>query len=237
MKVSRLSSPHRNGFSLVEILVVVAIIGVLAALLFPAVRGVLEANNRSSAMANLRNLQRINEQYAVDSGGRYFPLQATGGSWWYQLDGFNEYSGFTGPVNQRGRQKLLTRPGLKIPANRTWPDFSANREQLVENTTSTGQPRMSEGHIKMQIVEPSKKMAFCEGTFILVRRSQRESYDGTENRVGGSFAPAYRNPMPKTPDNPQGQGALVAFFDGHVELVSRGFMSTNTFIWEPYTSR
>ena len=69
---------HRRAFTLVEMLVVIAIIAILASLLFPALRGVRAKGMETDCANNLRQIGTALYQYASTYGGT-FP-QATGNS-------------------------------------------------------------------------------------------------------------------------------------------------------------
>lgn len=67
------SVPARRGFTLAELLVVVAIVGLLVAIAVPAVRGARDSGRTAASLSNLRQCTAVALAYTADYAG-LFPL-------------------------------------------------------------------------------------------------------------------------------------------------------------------
>ena len=109
------SQATRVGFTLVELMVVIAVIGVLIAILIPVLGSIAHRSRVIEDMSNLRSLQMAHYQYAVDSKGHFADAGMAHGGLsnesiaWLNLIG--EYVDIDGVV----RSPLDTSPHWIIP--------------------------------------------------------------------------------------------------------------------------
>ena len=65
-----MSNPRQRGFTLIEMLTVIAIVAVLAALLFPVFTNARRSAKKATAISNVRQLATAQLMYAMDSDDR-----------------------------------------------------------------------------------------------------------------------------------------------------------------------
>ena len=66
MRITLKKTRHQHGFTLVELLIVVAIIGILAALAIPSLQNALQRAKQKATMADMRTIGTALEMYATD---------------------------------------------------------------------------------------------------------------------------------------------------------------------------
>ena len=80
----------RSGFTLVELLVVIAVIGILVGMLFPAIQTVRNAARRTGCLNNLRQLMLASQNYESSNGKFPKAVNVDGGSIFLDLSTYLE---------------------------------------------------------------------------------------------------------------------------------------------------
>ncbi|MFQ3670161.1 MAG: prepilin-type N-terminal cleavage/methylation domain-containing protein [Verrucomicrobiia bacterium] len=230
------SSP---AFSLVELLIVIAIIAVLIAISIPTTQFVISRAQTQTTISNLRTLQQANLLFANDNNGFTVPAQVNGnwsGGMWFQNELFLSYLGV--PLTDRmwdedwpkyaksgipsacpnqppGKVDRQASIGINLGLRQHWPQADGSYADLSFNVN--------------QIKNPSRAMAFADAKDTWIRMDRADSWNG-DHGPWYNMAIAYRNGAKA--DGTGGKAAVV-FFDGHVELLSREQVVGNWELWIP----
>lgn len=105
-------TPRSVAFTVVELLVVVAIVGILAALLLPVLSGAKERAKRAACLNNLRQLGIAVRLYADDNSNILPNGVSDFGSDWPPVVSTNTWQAF---VRYTGNEKVIGCPGLRNP--------------------------------------------------------------------------------------------------------------------------
>ena len=205
------STLRRSGFTLVEILVTVAIIGVLAALAVPALRDSNTKAENVRCVSNLRKLVAAAILYGSENNTGYLPVisnnpaNGTDHNHWMFNDNYLSAMGDT-PAKRAAdlsatfrcptAGRLKNPSGIQYGMNVTGIDINANYNTPGWSPNMRGIPR------------PSEKIYLMDALDWMVQSNRAANYvPGTKIEATTTYTPAFRH-----------KGiAHAAFFDGHVE--------------------
>jgi len=108
---ARFHSAARKGFTLVEILIVVVILGILAAIVIPQFTSASESAKASSLVSQLQTIRSQLEFYQIQHNGNYPDLADlnTDGAMWDRMTTTTDSSGaVTGSRQERRRGRQGT---------------------------------------------------------------------------------------------------------------------------------
>jgi prepilin-type N-terminal cleavage/methylation domain-containing protein/prepilin-type processing-associated H-X9-DG protein len=212
----------RHGFSLTEMLVVLAIMAVLAAILLPSLVRQQSAAAAAKCVGNLRSISAGLMAYAAENDGKLIPSAARGstglngaGLNWYRV--LEPYMGHP----QRS---------LDAPADLPWQQCPGKRFPVVNNlTVGYGWNFMNFGHDVLnsatwgrgensrlsQVAQPART--------IIIGDSQDEILPGQD------FVHRYiYEGVTRMPRRHSGRGNFL-FLDGHVQALTPEEVSANNF--------
>lgn len=157
---------QRHGLTLVELLVVLAIVAILIALLLPAVQRVREAAARMQSMNNLRQIALATHHYA-NTHRDYLPC----------VDGFNYGAGTSEYSLYVGILPFLEQGGVYKHYVSQYPPNSADDSYLIRTYVSPSDPSLS---------HPAKgRASYAANAVVFAPRTKLGSAfrDGTSNTI------------------------------------------------------
>jgi prepilin-type N-terminal cleavage/methylation domain len=156
--------PRHSAFTLIELLTVIAIIGILAAIIIPVTGRVRESAKSARCLANLRQLGLATNLYAQDNKG-YYPfgyIKATDVRWHHLI---HSYLGVVTPTNTEKTRSTSVhlcpseRTELASASDQHRTNYSANPQVMREKKDDSTQARKTSA-----VLRPSQVVIIADGT-------------------------------------------------------------------------
>lgn len=241
MTFHQASSHPRRGFTLVELLVVITIIVVLAALSIGTTVRMRDQAFKANSLRNISQLQIANASYAADHSGNYVPIYAYNdqgvriGNWYQNTDFLSNLAGDIRDASgdpARSAPVSMLDPKV-VRAKRSFHHSMAASYGMNDNGIAGAHgPGAAPSHNVNRVPNPSESMAFATATDFRVTYNSRFKWKGVDGKTSDGGI-AYRF----------GDKALVVYFDGHVSEVTKGKMRNidtqggkNSSFWNPRTN-
>jgi len=213
---------RRPAFSLIELLVAIAVIGILAALSVTAIGEMRLQGQITRNLSNLRNLQLANIAYATDHNGLYVPGCS--------FDGDGRLG------NTWVSNKTFLCQYLGLPSNLRWPTemrspmavMLYDEDGLILNNSygynftglaSYGTPNASRQATVAGVGEPAATLAFADALDWQIQMNGADRYRGREEGQNNAIAYRYNG------------RAGVVHFDGHAAMLRREEVVGNEKLW------
>ncbi len=208
------------GFTLVELLTVIAVIGVLVAITIPVVGGMRKKANTAKAISNIRQLVTAHIAYAADHRGKV-PLKYTAGSSPVWQETLAPYLNVTVPNDGAGKRRLRQDPStvFNVPDSKPFDERSAAAASIARNW----ELRSSNWDYRLNVVpNPSR--------IILLGECEEKNVDEVSGlRADQTTAASNQGALPGF-RRAEGTKALMGYCDGHVEALGRAqLVATGTF--------
>jgi len=199
------------GFTLVEMLVVIGIIVLLAALAFPAIQSTINSAKSAEAVSNLKQIGVMIGNYAADNGNRLPPGRQLGTGFFFQQM-LAQHAGLWRQGQIPGLPEVFFDPclsGKPLPQH-PWGSFGVNTAVVPVNTFQEQGPRM------VTIANPSQTVIMASTSAGPISGTYSSSWmlEGLKFTQQGISAAIFG------PD-PRNAGAAASLFaDGHIERLN-----------------
>jgi prepilin-type N-terminal cleavage/methylation domain-containing protein/prepilin-type processing-associated H-X9-DG protein len=197
------------GFTLTEVLVVIAIVGVMATLLLPILRKGREAARMSVCLSNLRQVSVAAGSYAADNGGSFPPF-------WNWLHATSGQAGFPQDITTGALYPYLKNKATYLcPTDRlalnSGPEARSKSVTSIRNNSYAMNCALCHQHDASKFLAPDRTLLWMEANL------DREDNGGVAGPVAGPSACKFI-PEPISTRH-SGLGHLL-YADLHVQRVS-----------------
>ena len=248
MNQTREKTYFRNGFSLIEVLVTIAVIAILLTILVPVIGSVRNSAKTTKSLSNLRQIASAMQMYSSDNNGLYpigygEPSSGFGYTtyWYLEIAPYLDQK----TISNEESSNILISPFLEIEISTT--GFISGGE--VRNSPSTYSVHglicssvdrfpvwnIKENHSEIILVGEGtqNRWGFAQATFTEPRVWQDAPVTPLTDGELEDTIPVYSESQTGALSYRANNHTLVAFLDGHVGALEKGTVQYKNIVINP----